>query len=77
VWPEFARSMAPPSHVVAQETAKLFKVESEMRVLDVAASHGTFGIAVVQRNNRASIVALDWPTHTILSTFVGFDKILE
>lgn len=61
VWPEFARSMAPLSYVVAQETAKLFNAESEMRVLDVAASHGMFGIAVAQRNPRASIVALDWP----------------
>jgi ubiquinone/menaquinone biosynthesis C-methylase UbiE len=62
VWPEFARSMAPLSYVVAQETAKLFNAESEMRVLDVAASHGMFGIAVAQRNPKASIVALDWPS---------------
>jgi predicted nicotinamide N-methyase len=61
VWPEFARSMAPLSYLVAQETAKLFDTEREMRVLDVAASHGLFGIAVAQRNPRASIVALDWP----------------
>jgi SAM-dependent methyltransferase len=61
VWPEFARSMAPLAHVVAQETAKLFNADSEMRVLDVAASHGMFGIAAAQRNPRASIVALDWP----------------
>jgi ubiquinone/menaquinone biosynthesis C-methylase UbiE len=60
VWPEFARSMAPLSHVVAQETAKLFNADSEMSVLDVAASHGMFGIAVAQRNPRASIVASDW-----------------
>jgi SAM-dependent methyltransferase len=61
VWPEFARSMAPLSYVVAQQTAKLFDPESEMRVLDVAASHGMFGIAAAQRNPRASVVALDWP----------------
>lgn len=59
-WAEFARNMAPLAHVVARETAKLLAQESEVRVLDVAAGHGMFGIAVAQRNPKASIVALDW-----------------
>jgi methylase of polypeptide subunit release factors len=31
-----------------------------MKVLDVAAGHGLFGIAVAQRNPEAMIVALDF-----------------
>lgn len=60
-WPEFARSMAMLSNTVAAETAKLFDAGSKMKVLDVAAGHGMFGIAVAQRNRKASIVASDWP----------------
>src|SRR5439155_1092543 len=31
-----------------------------MRVLDIAAGHGIFGIAIAQRNPSAEIVAVDW-----------------
>jgi ubiquinone/menaquinone biosynthesis C-methylase UbiE len=62
VWSEFARSMAPLAYLVAQETAKLFDPEPANKVLDVAAGHGMFGIAVARRNPRASVVALDWPS---------------
>ena len=31
-----------------------------MRVLDIAAGHGIFGIVIAQRNPNAEIVALDW-----------------
>jgi ubiquinone/menaquinone biosynthesis C-methylase UbiE len=61
-WAEFARNMAPLAHLVAQETAKLLDQESGIKVLDVAAGHGMFGIAIAQRNPRATIIALDWPT---------------
>jgi predicted nicotinamide N-methyase len=59
-WVDFARSMAPLAHPVAQETEKLVRTDEEIRVLDVAAGHGLFGIAVAQRNPKAKIVALDW-----------------
>ena len=58
-WAEFARSMAPLAYLVAQETAKLFESGSGMKVLDVAAGHGMFGIAIAQRNPKAEIVALE------------------
>ena len=32
-----------------------------LRVLDIAAGHGLFGIAVAKRNAEARVVALDWP----------------
>lgn len=60
-WAEFARNMAPLSYLVAQETAKLLDQNSTIKVLDVAAGHGMFGIAMAQQNPRAKIVALDWP----------------
>ena len=62
IWVEFARSMAPLLYLPAQETAKLLDNESEMKVLDLAAGHGMFGITIAQRNPRASIVALDFPS---------------
>src|SRR5258705_366655 len=31
-----------------------------MRVLDIAAGHGLFGIAIARQNPQAHIVALDW-----------------
>jgi len=62
MWVEFARSMVPFIYRAAQETAKLLSCESEMKVLDVAAGHGLFGITIAQRNPKARIVALDFPS---------------
>jgi ubiquinone/menaquinone biosynthesis C-methylase UbiE len=62
IWSEFARRMAPLSYLVALETAKLFDSESPIKVLDVGAGHGLFGIALAQRNAKAYIVASDWPS---------------
>jgi len=62
IWVEFARGMAPFIYRAAQETAKLLSRESEMKVLDVAAGHGLFGITIAQQNPKARIVALDFPS---------------
>ena len=61
VWAEFARNMAPLARLVAQETAKLLDRDCAIKVLDVAAGHGMFGIAIAQQNPKATIIALDWP----------------
>jgi ubiquinone/menaquinone biosynthesis C-methylase UbiE len=61
-WVEFARSMAPVLRMVAQETEKLVRQDGPIKVLDVAAGHGMFGITVAQHNPKARIVALDWPS---------------
>jgi ubiquinone/menaquinone biosynthesis C-methylase UbiE len=60
-WAEFARSMVPMVHGVATMAAKLIDHDSSIRVLDVAAGHGIFGITVAQQNPNAKITALDWP----------------
>ena len=68
IWVEFARSMAPLIYVQAQETAKLLDSQSAMKVLDVAAGHGLFGITIAQRNPKAQIVAVDFPSVLAVAT---------
>jgi len=62
IWIEFARSMMPMMVPAAHGIADLVAESSSgaLRVLDIAASHGVFGITIAQRNPRAEIVAVDW-----------------
>jgi len=62
VWIEFARAMGPMMVPAARGTAALLPLDPsrDTRVLDISASHGTFGLAVGEANPRAQIVALDW-----------------
>ena len=62
-WVEFARSMAPVMAFPAESIAQLLGAErgQPWNVLDVAAGHGIFGIAIGRQNPRACITALDWP----------------
>jgi ubiquinone/menaquinone biosynthesis C-methylase UbiE len=61
IWVEFARSMGPMMMPAAQVIAELVAGTGDVRVLDIAAGHGFFGITIAQRNPRAEIVAVDWP----------------
>ena len=63
VWVEFARAMAPMMSMPAQLMAKLIEMDdqSKLKVLDIAAGHGMFGIAVAQHHPEAEIIAVDWP----------------
>ena len=63
IWVEFARAMGGLMRMPAQLLAGLVGGETgrPLRVLDVAAGHGLFGIAVAQRHPQAHITALDWP----------------
>jgi len=35
--------------------------DSKLKILDIAAGHGLYGIAFAQKNPLAEVVALDWP----------------
>jgi Dimerisation domain/Lysine methyltransferase len=63
IWVEFARAMAPMMQMPAQLLAGLVGGDTgqPLRVLDVAAGHGLFGIAVAARYRQAHVTALDWP----------------
>jgi ubiquinone/menaquinone biosynthesis C-methylase UbiE len=62
VWVKFARAMMPMMFMPSQAIANLVgRGERRLRVLDIAAGHGAFGIAIARQNPNAEIVALDWP----------------
>jgi hypothetical protein len=62
-WVTFAESMTPlmgsACKVIAEHCSKADG--HRIRVLDVAAGHGLFGIAVATRTPKAEITAQDWP----------------
>jgi 2-polyprenyl-3-methyl-5-hydroxy-6-metoxy-1,4-benzoquinol methylase len=62
IWVEFAHSMAPMLRMPAELIAKIVAAEvpGECKVLDIAAGHGLFGIALATQNPNAHIVAVDW-----------------
>ncbi|MGA9995214.1 MAG: class I SAM-dependent methyltransferase [Pyrinomonadaceae bacterium] len=67
VWVKFARAMMPMMAMPAQWMAKLvldnskFDSTRKLKVLDIAAGHGIFGIAFAQQNPNVEVTALDWP----------------
>ena len=62
VWVQFARGMAPMMAMPAQLMAKLVDptADKKLKVLDIAAGHGLFGIAFATQNQQAEVTALDW-----------------
>lgn len=63
IWVAFARAMGPMMQMPASLLASLIGGDRQqpLRVLDVAAGHGLFGIAIGQQYPHARITALDWP----------------
>jgi 2-polyprenyl-3-methyl-5-hydroxy-6-metoxy-1,4-benzoquinol methylase len=61
IWVNFARSMAPIATMTAQLMAPIVSQPGKkLKVLDIAAGHGMFGISVARINPAAEIVAVDW-----------------
>jgi 2-polyprenyl-3-methyl-5-hydroxy-6-metoxy-1,4-benzoquinol methylase len=62
IWVEFAHSMAPMMAPIAGPlgVAALDGLKGPLRILDIAAGHGLFGIEAAKQNPEARIVALDW-----------------
>lgn len=62
VWVKFARAMvpfvAPTARAVAEHVGTW--PEAPKRVLDIAAGHGVFGIAIARAFPAADVVATDW-----------------
>jgi len=62
IWVKFARGMAPVMAMPAQMIAKLVdpNADRKLKILDIAAGHGLFGIAFATQNRQAEITAVDW-----------------
>ena len=62
IWVEFARRMAPMFALPARTAASLLAASgAPMRVLDIAAGHGLFGIEIALINPQAEVTFQDWP----------------
>jgi ubiquinone/menaquinone biosynthesis C-methylase UbiE len=62
VWQDFARSMVPLMIPPAEGIAEIVNARkgAPVKVLDLAAGHGIFGITIARHNPNAQIYALDW-----------------
>lgn len=62
IWVEFAHGMAPMMAAMAGPLGAIVLegLAGPLRVLDIAAGHGLFGIEVAKLNPEAHITAVDW-----------------
>ena len=62
IWVQFARGMAGMMSMPAQLMAKLVDPDADkkLKILDIAAGHGLFGIAFATQNPQAEVTAVDW-----------------
>lgn len=61
VWVEFAKSMAPMSAMGAAAMAQIVNTPGQpMKVLDIAAGPGAYGIEIAKLNPQAQIYGQDW-----------------
>lgn len=62
IWVKFARGMAPMMALPAQLIAQLVDPNSDrkLKILDIAAGHGLYGINFAMKNPQAEVTAVDW-----------------
>jgi len=62
IWVKFARAMAPMMAMPAQLIPQLVdpNPDRKLKVLDIAAGHGLFGVGFAKNNPQAEIHAVDW-----------------
>jgi len=62
MWVTFARNMAPLMFPTAQAVAENigFDTDRELKVLDIAAGHGIYGIMVAKKYPKAQVYGADW-----------------
>jgi ubiquinone/menaquinone biosynthesis C-methylase UbiE len=61
---EFVESIFPMSYPAAQtlgDALKISSAQTEVKVLDLAAGSGVWGIALAQRSPKVKVTAVDWP----------------
>ncbi|MFN2531175.1 MAG: methyltransferase [Pyrinomonadaceae bacterium] len=63
IWVKFARGMAQMMAMPAEQVAKMVDptADKKLKILDIAAGHGLYGIALAKNNPHAEVVAVDWP----------------
>ncbi|HMJ08089.1 MAG TPA: class I SAM-dependent methyltransferase, partial [Pyrinomonadaceae bacterium] len=70
MWVAFARGMMPmmfpPAQMIAERVG--FDTGRKLKVLDIAAGHGIFGIQVAQTYPNAEVYALDWANVLTVAT---------
>jgi SAM-dependent methyltransferase len=61
IWVEFAKYMAPMSAMGAPALAQIVNLPGQaMKVLDIAAGPGAYGIEIAKLNPKAEVYAQDW-----------------
>jgi ubiquinone/menaquinone biosynthesis C-methylase UbiE len=62
MWVRFARAMAPMMYPSAQFMAESLGLDADakLKVLDIAAGHGVFGVLLAQKYQNAEVYAADW-----------------
>jgi len=62
IWVKFARGMAPMMMMPSQLLSKLVdpNADRKLKILDIAAGHGLFGIGFAKNNPQAEVYAVDW-----------------
>jgi 2-polyprenyl-3-methyl-5-hydroxy-6-metoxy-1,4-benzoquinol methylase len=70
MWVTFARAMMPLMVPAAQMMAEHvgFEKDRRLKVLDIAAGHGIFGIMVAKAFPNAEIYAVDWKNVLVVAT---------